>query len=87
MQPAPSSQKCALVMAGDVSAPLLLMHGDLDYVPIQQSEEMFSALRLAGKTTEFVRYWGEDHMLSSPANMRDFWQRVIAWLETHRPAR
>lgn len=71
------------LMANDIDAPLLLMHGDRDYVPIQQSEEMFSALRRSGKEAEFVRYWGEDHEPSSPANMRDFWRRVSRWLGEH----
>jgi dipeptidyl aminopeptidase/acylaminoacyl peptidase len=73
-----------IMMVSDVSAPLLLKHGDLDYVPIQQSEEIFLALRSAGKEAEFVRYWGVDQMLGSPANMRDFWSRLLAWLEAHR---
>ncbi|MBX3639363.1 MAG: S9 family peptidase [Nitrosomonas sp.] len=63
-----------------ISAPLLLFHGDQDYVPIAQSEEMFSALRRAGKKTEFVRYWGEGHVLTSPANIQDAWSRIFDWL-------
>lgn len=63
-----------------VSAPLLMFHGDQDYVPIAQSEEMFSALRRAGKKTEFVRYWGEGHVLTNPANIQDAWSRIFDWL-------
>ncbi|MAY63081.1 MAG: hypothetical protein CML29_12790 [Rhizobiales bacterium] len=65
-----------------VSAPVLMIHGDQDYVEIGQSEQMFAALRSLGKPAEFVRYWGEGHVLESPTNIRDAWKRIIDWLET-----
>ncbi|UUX49990.1 prolyl oligopeptidase family serine peptidase [Nisaea acidiphila] len=74
-----------LFSAHRITAPLLLFHGDLDYVPITQSEEMFSALHRLGREVEFVRYWGEDHVYESPANIRDAWQRIFAWLNKHSP--
>ena len=55
----------------NITAPLMIVHSDLDFVPIQQGEEMFSALRYLGKHVRFVRYWGEGHVLSSPANIAD----------------
>ena len=64
-----------------ITAPVLLLHGCQDYVPIAQSEQMFSALRELGRRAEFVRYWGEAHVLESPANIADAWRRIIAWLE------
>jgi dipeptidyl aminopeptidase/acylaminoacyl peptidase len=39
----------------NITAPLMIVHGDLDFVPIQQDEEMFSALRYLGKHVRFVR--------------------------------
>ena len=33
----------------------------------------------------FVRYWGEGHVLESPANIRDMWTRVFAWLDEFSP--
>lgn len=66
-----------------ISAPILLLHGDQDPVPMAQAEEMFSALRGAGKTVQLVRYWGEGHILSSPANVRDAWRRIVEWLDLH----
>ena len=64
-----------------ISAPVLLIQGDQDYVSIAQSEAMFRALRQANKDAEFVRYWGEGHVFQSPANIRDAWNRIFAWLE------
>jgi dipeptidyl aminopeptidase/acylaminoacyl peptidase len=34
-----------------------------------------------GKRAAFVRFWREGHVFRSPANIRDMWQRIVAWLE------
>ena len=64
-----------------VETPVMIVQGDLDYVAIQQGEEFFNSLYRQGKRAEFVRYWGEGHVLESPANIRDMWQRIEAWLD------
>ena len=64
-----------------VQTPLLLVHGDMDFVPIEQAEEFFTALYRQGKRARFLRYWGETHHISSPANIRDFWMQAYAWLD------
>jgi dipeptidyl aminopeptidase/acylaminoacyl peptidase len=65
-----------------VRAPVLLIHGDQDSnVSMQQSEQMFSALVRLQKRASFVRYWGETHVLENPANIRDSWQRRLAWFD------
>jgi dipeptidyl aminopeptidase/acylaminoacyl peptidase len=61
--------------------PLLIVQGDLDFVPIQQGEEVFTSLYRLGRRAEFARYWGEGHELRSPANIRDMWSRVFAWFD------
>ena len=66
--------------APKIDAPVLLFHGDQDYVPLTQAEEMFSALRALGKSVELVRYWGEGHVFQSPANIADLWERIAIWL-------
>lgn len=64
-----------------VQTPLMIIQGDMDYVPIQQGEEFFRGLHRQGKRAAFVRYWGEGHVLTSPANIRDMWQRILNWFE------
>ena len=65
-----------------VETPLMIIHGDMDVaVPIEQAEQFFSALYRQNKRAQFVRYWGEGHVLDSPANIRDMWQRIYAWLD------
>ena len=64
-----------------VKTPIMIVQGDIDYVAIQQGEEFFNSLYRQGKRAEFVRYWGEGHVLESPANIRDMWNRIFAWFE------
>jgi dipeptidyl aminopeptidase/acylaminoacyl peptidase len=64
-----------------VQTPLLIVHGDMDFVPITEAEKFFTALYRQGKRARFVRYWGEGHGPDSPANIRDFWNQVYAWLD------
>lgn len=66
-----------------VQTPLLIIQGDLDYVAVQQGEEFFVSLYRQGKRARFVRYWGEGHVLESPANIRDMWSQIYAWLDEH----
>jgi len=65
-----------------VETPLMIVQGDMDYVPIQQGEEFFTALARQGKRAEFVRYWGEGHVLgANAANTTDIWKRIYSWLD------
>lgn len=64
-----------------VKTPLMIIHGDQDHVPIEQAEQFFKSLYRQGKRAEFVRYWGEGHILASPANVYDMWARVFAWCD------
>ena len=72
-----------IFFADRVDTPLLLLHGDQDYISIGQSEEMFTALYRQGKDAELVRYWGEGHLMTSPSNIRDMWRRIFAWVSIH----
>jgi dipeptidyl aminopeptidase/acylaminoacyl peptidase len=64
-----------------VQTPLLILQGDVDYVALQQGEEFFTGLYRQGKRARFVRYWGEGHVLRSPANIRNMWQQIYGWLD------
>jgi dipeptidyl aminopeptidase/acylaminoacyl peptidase len=64
-----------------VQTPILIIQGDLDYVAMQQGEEFFKALYRQGKRARFIRYWGEDHVFTSPANIHDMWKQIFAWFD------
>jgi dipeptidyl aminopeptidase/acylaminoacyl peptidase len=70
-----------LFFAPHINTPVLLMHGDMDIVPIEQDEEMFAALLSQGKIAHFVRYFGEPHVFASPANVLDAWCRMLSWFD------
>lgn len=72
-----------VLMAERVTSPLMLVQGDQDYVPMAQGEEMYAALVQLGKEVQFVRYWGEGHVLAKAAHLEDLWTRIFAWLDAH----
>jgi dipeptidyl aminopeptidase/acylaminoacyl peptidase len=69
-----------------IETPVLLVHGELDRsVPCQQAEEVFIGLRRLGKEVVYAKYAGEEHWPGtwSPANISDYWCRVIDWFDRH----
>lgn len=70
-----------LFLAETIRTPVMLIHADQDPVPLTQAEEMFSALYRQNKDAVIVTYWGEGHIISSPANVRDLYRRSFEWLE------
>lgn len=58
----------------------MLIHGELDFIPIQQAEEFFTALFRQDKRAVLVRYAGEGHTISGRANVLDLWRRLADWL-------
>jgi acetyl esterase/lipase len=67
-----------------VSTPLLLIHGDWDdAASLDQSDQAFASLFRLGKHVRYVRYFGEDHVFSSPANRRDSWNEILDWFRAH----
>jgi dipeptidyl aminopeptidase/acylaminoacyl peptidase len=66
--------------ADRIACPVLLIHGDLDFVPLAQGEEMFSALYRQNKDAVLVTLWGEGHTATSPANVRRMYAWIFWWL-------
>ncbi len=66
-------------VANRMHAPMLIIGADRDVSPLGEAEQLFSALYRQGKDAELVTYWGEGHVVASPANLRDLYARVIAF--------
>ncbi len=66
--------------ADRISRPVLLLTADLDFAPMSQAERMFSAILRTGGQARLVTYWGETHLIWSPANIRDYYAQVFEWL-------
>ncbi len=70
--------------ADRVQTPLLLYHGEADLrCPIEQSEQMFTALRRLGKTVEFLRVPTESHgvLNGAPAHRIAARAAILEWFE------
>ncbi|MBR4882994.1 MAG: S9 family peptidase, partial [Bacteroidales bacterium] len=63
----------SLFNADKINTPLLLLHGTKDTnVPIGESIQLFNALKILGKTVEFISVDGEDHYIAD-YKMRSQW--------------
>lgn len=69
-----------LFNADKIHTPLLFLHGEVDNnVPVGESIQMFTALKLLGRETAFVIVEGQDHHITD-YNKRIQWQNTIyAW--------
>ncbi|MHA7900339.1 MAG: alpha/beta hydrolase family protein [Henriciella sp.] len=72
--------------ADNVTAPILLMHGDDDLVvPYNQSTRMKRALERADKSVELIKLKGEDHWLSVAETRLQTLKEMDAFISTHLP--
>jgi len=65
-----------------VTTPTLVMGGKEDWnVPINNSEQLYQALKRLGIDTQLVVYPDEAHGISRPSFIRDRYQRYLDWYE------
>ena len=65
-----------------VVTPTLIMGGEQDWnVPIQNSEQLYQALRRRGVPTQLVVYPGQPHQLRVPSYQKDRLERYLAWYD------
>jgi dipeptidyl aminopeptidase/acylaminoacyl peptidase len=66
----------------NVTTPTLVMGGEQDWnVPIQNSEQLYQALRRRGVPSELVVYPGQPHGLRVPSYNKDRLERYLAWYD------
>ncbi|UZK67855.1 alpha/beta hydrolase family protein [Sphingomonas sp. M1-B02] len=73
-------QASSFLEAERITAPLLLIGGDIDYVPMEQAERLFVSLNRMGRDATLLRFYGEGHVVQSPANLRLQWDTILAFL-------
>ena len=66
-----------------LSAPLLVMHGDADSVPVHFADQIFVGLRRLGKPVEYRRYPGVSHGFDDRGVLLDHWQAVLRWFDRY----
>lgn len=67
-------------LADRIRVPMLIIAADQDVSPVGQAEQLFSSLFRLGRDAELATYWGEGHVVGSPANLRDLYARVTRFL-------
>ena len=71
-----------------MTTPLLLVHGERDQrCPIEQSEQLFVALRRLGREVVFARFPGESHGFTAggrPDRRIARLKLIVSWLDAHR---
>jgi dipeptidyl aminopeptidase/acylaminoacyl peptidase len=74
------TEQSPLFSADKINTPLLLLHGGVDTnVPIGESIQMFNALRILGKTVEFITVEGENHAIYGHQKRIDWNKTIHAW--------
>jgi len=67
-----------------IVTPTLIMGGEIDWnVPIQNSEQLYQALKRLGRTTQLVVYPGEHHGLRRLPFQKDRLERYLAWYDRY----
>ncbi len=72
---------------GNAQTPTLIIHSEEDYrCPIEQAEQLFTALKYRGIPTELLRFPNEDHNLSrsgKPRHREERLHHIIRWFKTY----
>ncbi|MDE0635710.1 MAG: prolyl oligopeptidase family serine peptidase [Candidatus Poribacteria bacterium] len=68
-----------------VETPLLLIHGDQDFIPFEQAQEMFIGLANLEKEVVLLKYKEADHWQGFWSNekLADYWERVLNWFDEY----
>ena len=71
-----------IAFVDQITAPVMLIHGDMDQ-DVGQAQAMFASLYRQNKGAVLLIYRGESHVILGPANVRDQYARVLAFLAEH----
>jgi dipeptidyl aminopeptidase/acylaminoacyl peptidase len=68
--------------ADKIKTPLLLTHGGADTnVPTGESEQLFTALKLLGKTVEYLRFDAQNHFILDYKKRAVWSNSIMAWFD------
>ena len=75
-------EQSPLFSADKINTPILLCHGQSDTnVPVGESIQMFTALKILGKPVELVTFKAEDHFISEYNRRKQWMKSHLAWFE------
>jgi dipeptidyl aminopeptidase/acylaminoacyl peptidase len=76
------TQQSPVFAADKVTTPLLLIHGDADTnVPVGESHQMYTALKLLDKDVELIEFQGDDHHINSREHRLRWWKTILAYFD------
>ncbi|MEO8104293.1 MAG: S9 family peptidase [Betaproteobacteria bacterium] len=86
--PAKVAAQSPITFAARMSTPTLITHGALDYrVPDHNGLAYYNTLKARGVPARLLWFADENHWVLKPANSRQWYGEVFAWLEEHQPHR
>ena len=72
---------------GNVKTPTQIIHSEEDYrCPMEQDEQLFTALKVLGVDTELIRFPGESHELSrggKPKHREERLEHMVRWFKKY----
>jgi dipeptidyl aminopeptidase/acylaminoacyl peptidase len=79
--------KSPIRYVANVHTPTQIIHSEEDYrCPMEQAEQLFTALKVLGVDTEFIRFPGENHGLSrggKPKHREERLQHMVRWFKKY----
>lgn len=72
----------AVHQADRLTAPVLLLQGDQDF-NVDQADLLYGALVRLGREPTLITFFGEDHSLFGPGNLRQMYAQTIGWFDRH----
>lgn len=77
-------RQSALFQADKIHTPLLLLHGTVDTnVPTNESQQLFTALKILGREVSYIQVDGENHVIMEPHKRLQWQAAIIAWFAKH----
>jgi dipeptidyl aminopeptidase/acylaminoacyl peptidase len=64
-----------------ITTPLIVQAGAEDEGIVRFSDQVWVGLQRLGKEATYLRYGGEEHVLTKAANLIDYWKRVLAFFD------
>jgi dipeptidyl aminopeptidase/acylaminoacyl peptidase len=78
-------KRSPLAYVEKITTPLLILHADEDWrCPVEQAEQLFTALKWLDRDTELIRFPGESHELSRSGKPRHRIERleaIVGWFD------
>lgn len=76
------TKQSPLLQADKIKTPLLLIHGTSDTnVPTNESQQLFTALRILGREVSYIQVDGEDHVIQDYFKRAQWQEAIMAWMD------